>query len=155
MPRETIEREITVDAAPEVVYEVVSSPEHIAQWWSDRADFAPVVGSTGTLGWGEPGSPDHGENVLTVVEAQPPSRFAFRWCYRPGEAAAEGNSCLVTFEITPGAGSTTTLRLVKTGFTTQGRTPAEVEEQYESHVDGWTIYVPRLEAHIVAQAASR
>ena len=154
MQHETIEREITVDASPEVVYEVVSSPEHIAQWWSDHADFEPVVGSTGTLVWGEPGSQDHGVNVLTIVDAQPPRRFAFRWCYPPDEAAAGDNSCLVTFEITPGADGTT-LRLVETGFTAQGRTPAEIEEQYESHVDGWNIYVPRLEAHIVAQVASR
>ena len=151
---ETIEREIPIDAAPEVVYEVVSSPEHVAQWWSDRADFEPVAGSTGTLVWGEPGSPDHGVNVLTIVEAQPPSRFAFRWCYPPEQAAAEGNSCLVTFDISPRDGGST-LRLVETGFPTQGRTPAEVEEQWQSHVDGWAIFVPRLAEHIAAQVASR
>ena len=31
----SIEREIHVDASPEVVFEVVSRPEHIAQWWTD------------------------------------------------------------------------------------------------------------------------
>lgn len=154
MQHETIERVITVDASPEVVYQVVSSPEHIAQWWSDQADFEPVAGSTGTLVWGEPGSDGHGLNTLTVVEAEPPRRFAFRWCYPAGEAAADGNSCLVTFDITPGVRGTT-LRLVETGFSTQGRTPAEVREQYESHVEGWDIYVPRLEAHVLAQAAAR
>src|SRR5215475_13538612 len=33
----SIEREIHVEASPEVVFEVVSSPEHISEWWTDDA----------------------------------------------------------------------------------------------------------------------
>ena len=29
----SIEREIHVDASPEVVFDVISSPEHIREWW--------------------------------------------------------------------------------------------------------------------------
>jgi uncharacterized protein YndB with AHSA1/START domain len=50
MEYDSIEREIHVDASPEVVFEVVSRPEHISQWWADDADICgrrrrPVVGN--------------------------------------------------------------------------------------------------------------
>ena len=35
----TIEREIYVEAAPEVVFEVVSNPDHVKQWWPDEAHY--------------------------------------------------------------------------------------------------------------------
>src|SRR4051794_38706383 len=31
----SIERDVFVEASPEVVFEVVSSPDHIKQWWPD------------------------------------------------------------------------------------------------------------------------
>jgi len=70
----SIEREIYVEAAPEVVFEVVSRPEHIAQWWSDEASFEPAPGAVGELVWGER------EHVaaIEVVKAEPPRLFAFR-----------------------------------------------------------------------------
>ena len=47
----SIEREIYVDASPEVVYEVISKPEHMREWWPDDARFEPAAGSTGELSW--------------------------------------------------------------------------------------------------------
>ena len=51
----TIEREIYVEASPEVVFEVVSSPDHLQQWWPDEAHYDPVPGSTGEIVFGKPG----------------------------------------------------------------------------------------------------
>src|SRR4029453_17917983 len=50
----TIEREIYVEASPEIVFEVVSSPEHLKQWWPDDARYAPTPGSTGEIVFGDP-----------------------------------------------------------------------------------------------------
>src|SRR6478735_2704750 len=47
----TIERNIQVDASPEVVFEVVSRPEHISEWWPDEADLDPVPGGSGQVRW--------------------------------------------------------------------------------------------------------
>lgn len=33
----SIEREIYVEASPEVVFEVISQPEHLREWWPDDA----------------------------------------------------------------------------------------------------------------------
>ena len=44
MEHERIEREIHVEAPPDVVFEVISRPEHIAGWWSDEAELEPAPG---------------------------------------------------------------------------------------------------------------
>ena len=48
----TIEREIYVDASPKIVFDVVSSPDHLRQWWPDEAQFETSPGSTGEIVFG-------------------------------------------------------------------------------------------------------
>ena len=136
----SIEREIHVDASPEVVYEVVSSPEHVAEWWTDDADFEPAPGSSGNLVF------RHGAKVvpMTVVKAEPPRVFSFRWCY-PGDDVA--NALLVTFELVP-SGTGTTVRLTETGFREMGWEAAKLAEQYQTHVVGWDTHLPDLGEYV-------
>jgi uncharacterized protein YndB with AHSA1/START domain len=138
----TIEREVFVDAPPEVVFEVVSSPEHLRHWWPDDADYDPTPGSSGSITFGDPAA-GGGVVGLTVVEARPPHLFAFRWTHSVDEVAAEGNSLLVTFDLTPSRGGTT-LRMTETGFREMGWEVAVLEEQYREHVQGWEYFLPRL-----------
>ena len=95
----TLEREIYVNASPGIVFDVVSSPDHLEQWWPDDARYEPTPGSTGDIVFGDP---DAGGAVVsfTVVEARPPRMFSFRCTDPADEVAAEGNSLLVTFELT-------------------------------------------------------
>src|SRR5690242_8378003 len=85
----TIQREIYVDASPETVFDVVSSPDHVRQWWPDDARYEPTPGSTGEIVFGDR---DAGGMVVafTVVAAQPPRTFSFRWTHPAGAAAVEG-----------------------------------------------------------------
>jgi uncharacterized protein YndB with AHSA1/START domain len=138
----TIEREIYVEAAPEVVFEVVSSPDHIQQWWPDEAHYEPVPGASGNIVFGERGT---GETVVgfAVVDAQPPRTFSFRWTQPVGEPAAAGNSLLVTFDLTPSGGGTL-LKMTESGFREMGWEAALLEHQYGDHVTGWDYYLPRL-----------
>ena len=43
---------------------------------------------------------------FTVVDAEPPRTFSFRWTHPAGEVAAAGNSLLVTFDLSPSGGGT-------------------------------------------------
>ena len=54
----SIEREIHVEATPEVVYEVISTPEHLREWWPDEAELEPVPGATGVISFGDRSTPD-------------------------------------------------------------------------------------------------
>ena len=138
----TIEREIYVGAAPEIVFEVVSSPDHVAGWWPDQARYEPVPGATGEIVFGDPEA-GGGVVSLSVVEVEPPHTFSFRWTHPAGQSAAAGNSLLVTFVLTP-SGDGTLLRMTETGFREMGWEAAVLEEQYREHATGWDHFLPRL-----------
>jgi uncharacterized protein YndB with AHSA1/START domain len=145
----SIEREIHVDASPEVVFEVVSRPEHISQWWSDAADLEPAPGAVAELVWG-----DRAQVVpITVVTAEPPRLFSFHWCY-PDGAAGQASSLLVSFELTP-SGAGTRVRLTETGFREMGWEAARLEEQYRDHSTGWDTFVPRLGDYVTRLVSTR
>ncbi len=99
----SIERDIHVDASPEVVFEVVSQPEHMREWWPDDARFESVAGAPGELVWRDAETGETTTVALAVVEVDPPKRFSFRWCFT--EPDRSGQSLLVTFDLVPvGAG---------------------------------------------------
>lgn len=138
----SIERELRIDATPEVVYQVISSPEHLREWWPDEVDLDPVVGGSGTLSFGDPATPEAAVVPIVVVEADPPRRFAFRWAH--DDAPPTGtNSFLVTFDLVA-AGEGTLLRFRETGFRERGWEAAVLEETYADHVRGWELFMPRL-----------
>ena len=141
----SIEREIYVEAPPQVVFEVVSSPEHLRGWWPDDARFDPTPGSSGEIVFGDR---DAGGTVasFTVVDARAPQLFSFRWTHPAGEVARTGNSMLVTFDLTP-KGSGTLLKMTEVGFREMGWQAAVLEQQYRDHVSGWDFYLPRLVAY--------
>lgn len=149
----SIEREIHVAAAPEVVFEVVSTPEHLTEWWPDEARFEPVPGATGELVFGDRNDPAAHVPVLTVVEVVPPRRFSFWWS-DDAEVAAEGNALLVTFDLEP-AGEGTLVRMTESGFRERGWEAAVLEAAYNDHVNGWAHFMPRLPAYVDRLVASR
>lgn len=135
----SIQREIRIEAAPEVVYQVISTPEHLRRWWPDEADLDPVPGATGTISFG-----DRAKTVpLTVLEADPPRRFSFHWAYD----AASPIPLTVTFELVP-AGTGTLLRFTEAGFREKGFEGAVLEEWYRDHAQGWDHFLPRLVAYV-------
>ena len=141
----SIEREVYVEASPDIVYEVVSSPDHLKAWWPDDARYEPTPGSAGEIVFG---SRDAGGAVgFTVVQARPPRTFSFRWTHLVGEVAAEGNSLLVTFALTPW-GDGTLLRMTETGFREMGWEAAVLEQQYREHVTGWDHFLPRIAPYV-------
>jgi uncharacterized protein YndB with AHSA1/START domain len=143
MEHGTIERELHIDAAPATVFEVITSPEHLREWWPDEAVIEPVPGSEGELVFGDRSSGDAQIPKLTVVEAIPPRLFSFRWIHPEGEVAREGNSLLVTFELTAADGGTL-LRMTEAGFREMGWEVAVLEEAYREHSEGWDFFLPRL-----------
>jgi uncharacterized protein YndB with AHSA1/START domain len=136
-----IEREIYIEASPEVVFEVVSSPDHLKQWWPDDARYEPTPGSVGEIAFGKATVP------FAVVEARPPRTFSFRWTQPADEVAAKGNSLLVTFDLTPASGGTL-LKMTETGFREMGWEIAVLEQQYQEHLTGWDFFLPRLAPYV-------
>jgi uncharacterized protein YndB with AHSA1/START domain len=122
----TIEREVFVEASPDIVFDVVSSPDHLKHWWPDDASYEPAPGSNGEIVFGDR---DNGGTVVSfaVVDARPPRMFSFRWTHPAGDAAAAGNSLLVTFDLIPTRGGTL-LKMTETGFREMGWEAALLEQ---------------------------
>jgi uncharacterized protein YndB with AHSA1/START domain len=142
----TIEREIHIDATPEVVYEVITKPEHIARWWGFDASFPAVPGGDGRMTWHRR---DGGEPFVVsvfVVEAEAPRRFVFRWGQPEGQPATPQNSFLVTFELLSVDGGTL-LRLTEAGFREIGWEAAQLETYHREHTAGWDRHLPSLAAY--------
>lgn len=137
----SIEREIHIEATPDIVYDVVSRPEHLREWWPDEAELEPVPGGTGVIRFGHLAEP------LAVVEADPPRRFSFRWVSDEGRPLGPGSSLLVTFDLEP-SGTGTLLRFSETGFREKGWEAAVLEEQFREHVSGWDHFLPRLVSYV-------
>jgi len=143
---ETIERELFIEATPEIVFDVVSSPDHLTQWWPDDAAYNPTPGSTGRIVFVDG---DAGDIVagFAVVDAQPPRLFSFRWTQPVDEPAEIGNSLLVTFELTATAGGTM-LRMTETGFRDMNWDVVTLEAQFAEHEHGWDFFLPRLPSYV-------
>lgn len=147
----SIHRELHIDASPEVVFEVISRPEHVRTWWPDEFDIEPTPGATGRIVFGDAESPDAHIEALTVVEVDPPHRYSFRWTQPIGEPATASNSLLVTFELTP-EGAGTLLRMTESGFREQGWEVAHLEAMYLDHCAGWDHHLARLLSHATSVA---
>jgi uncharacterized protein YndB with AHSA1/START domain len=141
----SIEREIRIDAAPGVVFDVVSDPAHVQQWWPDEARYDAVPGSAGEIVFTK--DDEKVPVTIQVVDVIPGRRFSFRWAHQQGEQARQGNSFLVTFELEP-AGEGTLLRMTETGFRERGWEAAVLEETYLDHSQGWDYHLSRLAPYV-------
>jgi uncharacterized protein YndB with AHSA1/START domain len=139
----TIEREVHIAASPEVVFDVISRPEHIRDWWSAETQIEPVAGSAGDLTWRDEASGRTDVVPITVVAVKPHNLFSFRWTHGPGTTPTTSNSLLVTFELAPTPDGTV-LRMTESGFRERGWEIAQLEEAYNDHVSGWDFYLPRI-----------
>ena len=135
----SLEREVYIAAAPEVVFEVVSRPEHIREWWPDDASYDVTPGATGRIRFGDP-EDGGGVETLTVVDVRPPESFTFRWT---------DHDLLVTFSLAP-SGEGTLLKLIETGFREAGWERAVLEQTYREHEEGWDHFLPRIAPYVAS-----
>lgn len=157
MPQDHVEREILIEASPEVVWRVITEPEQIRRWFSDDAelDGGATAGATGALTWkpGGRGAEKDSDLVvpIQVVEAEPFRRFVFRWNHPEGVQPDESNSALVEFTLTEESGGTR-LRVLESGIGAVTRGPEDEERYRESHETGWGKHFGELLEYIAAEA---
>ena len=150
----SIEREIHVEASPEVVFEVISSPEHLSEWWPDEAHLEPRPGAVGELVFGSRRRRARRSCRSPCSRSSHHDGSPSAGSTAPTRPAAPGNSLLVTFDLVP-SGAGTTVRMRETGFRELGWEAAVLEEQYREHVVGWDHFLPLLERYVARLVASR
>jgi uncharacterized protein YndB with AHSA1/START domain len=144
---DSVEREILIEAPPEVVWGVVTEPDQISRWFSDAAEVEPLAGATGALIWragGRAGNNEFDATVaIRVVSAEPYRRFCFRWNYPEGAEPDERNSALVEFILTEEPGGTR-LRVIESGIDAVTHDDEGKAKYLESHAQGWVKHLGEL-----------
>jgi uncharacterized protein YndB with AHSA1/START domain len=142
MVPERIEREILIDAPVDVVWAVVTKPEHVAGWFSDSADIDLRPGGKAILTW-----KDHGIVHGRVEAVEPPRFFSFRWISDSGTDLREGNSTLVEFSLSA-EGDGTRLRVAESGFRELDGPDDDKAKHAESHRQGWELELDELREYV-------
>ena len=150
MVPDRVEREILIDAPPDVVWSVVTEAEHVGRWFSDSAAVDLRPGGELILTWDE-----HGAVYWRVEKVDPPHFVSFRWL-RPvqdqsgGDDLREDNSTLVEFSLDP-EGEATRLRVVESGFRELAGSEDENAKDAEEHHRGWELELDELRDYVSAR----
>jgi uncharacterized protein YndB with AHSA1/START domain len=145
MVPERLEREILIEAPLEVVWSVITEPQHITGWFGDSAEIDLRPGGSLILRWEEQDHTVHGR----IETVEPHRLFSFRWM-RSSEA---GDSTLVEFSLSADGGSTR-LTVVETGFRQLSGTEDQKQKDADSHRDGWKLELDELREYVHGQVTS-
>lgn len=153
MPADRIEREIDIDAPIEVVWTVITQPEHITAWFTDTAELDLRPGGEGRLGWDAKARTRPTVVNLQVERVEPPHHFSFRWGYDDGDDATEANAPLVEFRL-ESRGDSTRVHLVESGLDKIDRSDDEKQTYFTSHTSGWNTIAERLRDYAPTQRST-
>jgi uncharacterized protein YndB with AHSA1/START domain len=137
-----IERDILIEAPLDVVWAVVTQPEHISGWFSDTVEIDLTPGGKLVLHWDE-----HGSRQGRVERVEPPRFFSFRWVVDDDQEMTEHNATLVEFTLTE-EGDATRLTVVETGFAELGVPEDEQQRHFDEHTHGWEFELGQLLDHV-------
>ena len=69
-----IEREVVFPASPDEVWEALTEPERLEEWFATEAELDPRPGGEGVFRWG-----DGDERHAVVRESEPGERLVLDW----------------------------------------------------------------------------
>jgi uncharacterized protein YndB with AHSA1/START domain len=137
-----IERETTIEAPVERVWELLTQAEHVGRWFGDAgADIDLRPGGAMVMHWSE-----YGTSRARIEAVEPQRRFSYRWApfKDPGGVEpVEGNSTLVEFTLVP-EGDGTRLRVVESGFAALACSDEQRAKNLAGNTEGWAIELGEL-----------
>ncbi|MEV0947299.1 SRPBCC family protein [Rhodococcus sp. NPDC049939] len=138
----SITRTVVVNAPRSAVWEAITDPDKISQWFGQRTSLDLRVGGKVAFTWDE-----YGTARAVITEVDEPNVFGFRWAADTDVDPAIGNSTLVRFTLSEHA-SGTELTVVETGFDTLDREVADQKQAREANVQGWHIELDELVTYL-------
>ena len=148
MVPDRIEREILIDAPVDVVWAVLTEPEHISGWFSDSVELDLRPGGKAVLVWD-----GHGTVNGRVERVEPPRFFSFRWGPAPGLDLTDDNATLVEFILSP-EDEATRLTVVESGFAGLRGSDDEKQRHVDGHRRGWELELGELDRYVAQQAGA-
>jgi uncharacterized protein YndB with AHSA1/START domain len=143
MVEDSIEREIVIEAPIEVVWKIITEPEHVARWFSDEAEIDLRPGGEALVTWHHEAGPFR----IKIERVERPHTFAYRWVRRTSVPPAEGNSTLVEFSLWAEGEHKTRLRVIESGFAGLAWTEDEKATYQAENVRGWALELDELHAY--------
>jgi uncharacterized protein YndB with AHSA1/START domain len=148
--KDTIERQITVRAPKERVFNAIADPTQIIKWFPDAVEGTLAIGERPIFDFGE-----YGKSQIYVEAVDPFDYFAYRWI--PGSVTGYENfrgdvltvpNTLVEFRLKETSDGTT-VTLTESGFASL---PTEVyAAAFKDNNEGWDYMLGRL-AKLMAEA---
>ncbi|ASJ74307.1 SRPBCC family protein [Granulosicoccus antarcticus] len=145
--QDIIQREISINASREKIYEAISNPEKVIQWFPETIEGHYTKGEQPVFGFG-----DHGKNQVYIVDAVPVEYFAFRWV--PGGNHFIGDvlsvaTTLVEFQISEEQNGSCQVTVKESGFA--GLPHDIAESSFNQNSGGWEFMLGRFESYFTEQ----
>ncbi len=135
----SIEQEISIQAPITTVWDVITKPEYISQWFGSQVEIDVRPGGKGKLIWGE-----DIEAPLDIVEVEKPHLFSFLWVAPDEQTKPTQQQTLVVFRLTED-GVQTTLSFTESGFEKLAMTPEQKATLIANHTPGWADFLSKLQ----------
>jgi uncharacterized protein YndB with AHSA1/START domain len=128
-----VERDLRIEARPEIVFSFLTDPQKILAWMGREATFEACPGGLFRVDY-------NGTDILRgeVVELVTNERVVVTWGWEAEGAATPPGASVVEFTLTA-AGAGTLLRMVHRGLS---------DDEARSHAEGWDYFLPRLQAAV-------
>lgn len=122
-----VEQDFPVSAS--IIWDALTLPERMKEWYFDLPEFKPEVGCEFSF-WGGPSEDRQYKHLCKITEVIPKKKIAYTWQYEGYPGLTE-----VSFELTESSDSTT----VKLSHTGLESFPTDVSDfARENFVEGWT-----------------
>lgn len=148
----TIEREIVIDAPPDVVWRTITEPDQITQWFADEVDLEVRPAASGTFTFDDKANARRVTAPILVEALDAPKRFAFRWSHDDGTTPDDTNSVLVEFTLVADGDERTRLRVTETGLHGVAWPEARKNAYVDDHRHGWEVHLGRLQQRYASNA---
>ena len=135
---EKIEQEISIQAPIATVWDVITKPEYISQWFCKQAEIDLRRGGKGKLSWGDFEAP------LEIVEIDKPHLFSFLWVSADEETKPTHQQTLVEFRLAED-GTSTKVRFTESGFEKLEITAEQKANLIAKHTPGWGDFLSKLQ----------
>ncbi|PJJ72001.1 uncharacterized protein YndB with AHSA1/START domain [Diaminobutyricimonas aerilata] len=130
-----ITRSIDIEAERGRVWQTLTDPSLLSQWFGDGAEFELRPGARGRLIWNE-----HGVFGMLVVAVSEPDSVTYRWTKDSDVEVTDDNSTEVTFTLEE-APLGTRVTVMERGFEVYGD---GARAQFEGDSEGWETELAEL-----------
>jgi len=143
MTENEINQVIEIDASAEKIFNAISDPQELTNWFPDAATLEPEVGGAFKLSFLKDSEKPKMKmdrdfiNEGKVLEIIQNKKLVHTWQWMEFTDFPE---TIVTWELEPTRDNTTRLTLTHTGFTGKEKGPASLEE----HNKGWSFFLNEL-----------